>query len=71
MRINAVGSGYIDTPLFDQLDEEKKQALIGKRPTGRLGTTEEVDNLVLFLSAETSTFINGSYYAIDSGYIAI
>ncbi|MGK9124343.1 glucose 1-dehydrogenase [Olivibacter sp. SA151] len=71
IRVNAVGPGYIDTPLLDQLDEEKKQALIGKHPIGRLGTAEEVANLVLFLSAETSTFINGSYYAIDGGYTAI
>jgi len=71
IRVNAVGPGYIDTPLLDQLDEEKKQALIGKHPIGRLGKAEEVAHLVLFLSAETSTFINGSYYAIDGGYTAI
>ncbi|GAA4778697.1 SDR family NAD(P)-dependent oxidoreductase [Olivibacter ginsenosidimutans] len=71
IRVNAVGPGYIDTPLLDQLDAEKKQALVGKHPIGRLGKAEEVANLVLFLSADTSTFINGSYYTIDGGYTAI
>ncbi|MDH0807344.1 SDR family oxidoreductase [Acinetobacter ursingii] len=38
---------------------------------GRLGNAEEVAKLVLFLSSDEATFINGSYYNIDGGYTAI
>lgn len=71
IRCNAVGPGYIDTPLLNQLDEEHKSALIGKHPMGRLGKAEEVAELVLFLSSEKSSFMTGGYYLIDGGYTAV
>lgn len=71
IRVNAVGPGYIDTPLLSNLPEEAHQMLISKHPIGRLGTAEEVARLVLFLSLDSSTFINGGYYAIDGGYTAV
>ena len=37
---------------------------------GRLGTSSEVAELVLWLASEKSTFVTGSYYAVDGGYLA-
>lgn len=71
IRVNAIGPGYIDTPLLDQMDPEQKKTLVSKHPIGRLGTAEEVAHLVLFLSQDTTTFINGSYFNVDGGYTAI
>jgi len=71
IRVNAIGPGYIDTPLLDALPAEQKEALIAKHPIGRLGKAEEVARLALFLSTDDATFINGSYYNIDGGYTAV
>ncbi|ADY51716.1 short-chain dehydrogenase/reductase SDR [Pseudopedobacter saltans DSM 12145] len=71
IRCNAVGPGYIDTPLLSQLDESHKKDLIAKHPIGRLGKAEEVAELVLFLSSEKSSFMTGGYYLIDGGYTAV
>ncbi|AJW63533.1 2,5-dichloro-2,5-cyclohexadiene-1,4-diol dehydrogenase [Elizabethkingia miricola] len=71
IRCNAVGPGYIDTPLLDALDAEAKKALISKHPIGRLGKAEEVANLVVYLSSDKSSFITGGYYAIDGAYTAV
>ncbi|KMQ62172.1 short-chain dehydrogenase [Chryseobacterium sp. BLS98] len=71
IRCNAVGPGYIDTPLLQEMDEEKKELLVGKHPIGRLGTAQEVAELVLFLSSDKSSFITGGYYLIDGGYTAV
>ncbi|WP_339880755.1 glucose 1-dehydrogenase [uncultured Algoriphagus sp.] len=69
IRINAVGPGYIDTPLLsDSLDEDTIKSLAGLHPIGRLGTSEEVAELVLWLSSSKSSFVTGSYYTIDGGY---
>ncbi len=38
---------------------------------GRLGTAEEVADLVLFLSSDQSSFITGSYHLVDGGYTAV
>jgi len=71
IRVNAIGPGYIDTPLLNQIDPEQKKLLVDKHPIGRLGTAEEVAQLVLFLSQDTTTFINGSYFNVDGGYTAL
>lgn len=71
IRVNAVGPGYIDTPLLSVLDEESYKGVVDLHPVGRLGKAEEVANLILFLSSPDATFINGSYYTIDGGYTAI
>jgi len=71
IRCNAVGPGYIDTPLLNKLSDEHKKALIAKHPIGRLGRAEEVAELVLFLSSDKSSFMTGGYYLIDGGYTAV
>jgi len=71
IRVNAVGPGYISTPLLtDTLDEATIKALAGLHPIGRLGTADEVARLVLWLSSSESSFVTGSYYTIDGGYTA-
>lgn len=71
IRINAVGPGYIDTPLLEILDADTKKALIDKHPVGRLGKAEEVAQLVLFLSSDNAQNMNASYYTVDGGYTAL
>ncbi len=71
IRINAVGPGYIDTPLLNSLDADTKNSLVAKHPIGRLGDPKEVAKLVLFLSSDNASFINAGYYAIDGGYTAM
>lgn len=70
IRINSVGPGYIDTPLLKALDDDTRAALIGMHPVGRLGTSEEVAELTLFLLSERASFITGSYHLVDGGYTA-
>ena len=51
IRINAIGPGYIVTPLImNSLNDEQRNALIGLHPMGRLGKPEEVAELALWLS---------------------
>ena len=71
IRINSVGPGYIVTPLIiNSLTEEQRNGLIGLHPMGRLGKPEEIAELVLWLSSDKASFVTGSYYAADGGYLA-
>ncbi|PUZ28186.1 short-chain dehydrogenase [Chitinophaga parva] len=69
IRINAVGPGFIDTPLLSQMNAAQKQALVALHPIGRLGKPEEVAELVLWLSSDKASFVTGSYYPVDGGYL--
>ena len=70
IRINAVGPAYIDTPLLSVLPDEAREMLVGLHPIGRLGRSEEVAELVVWLSSDKASFVTGSYYPIDGGYLA-
>jgi NAD(P)-dependent dehydrogenase (short-subunit alcohol dehydrogenase family) len=71
IRINSVGPGYINTPLVkNSLDDATLKALVGLHPIGRLGESEEIAELVLWLASDKASFVTGSYYAADGGYLA-
>ncbi|MGM9510546.1 SDR family NAD(P)-dependent oxidoreductase [Larkinella sp. GY13] len=70
IRINSVGPAYIDTPLLGVLPQEVKTMLVDLHPIGRLGRSEEVAELVIWLSSDKASFVTGSYYPVDGGYLA-
>ncbi|KAF2081387.1 MULTISPECIES: SDR family NAD(P)-dependent oxidoreductase [Flavobacterium] len=72
IRCNAVGPGYIETALLkDNLNKEMMQAVAAKSAMNRLGTAEEVAELVVFLNSDKSSFTTGSYIIADGGYTAV
>jgi NAD(P)-dependent dehydrogenase (short-subunit alcohol dehydrogenase family) len=72
IRVNAVGPAFIRTPMIAGViaDPGAVQALTAAHPIGRLGQPEEVAELVLWLSSEKASFVTGSYYPADGGYLA-
>ena len=67
--VNAVLPALIDTELLRGRhdNEEKRKALTDRIPVGRLGTPEDVANLVLFLSSGQAGFICGQQVIVDGG----
>jgi len=71
IRINAVGPGFIDTPLLAKnLDAATLKYIAGMHPIQRLGRPEEVSALTCFLLSDRASFITGSYHLVDGGYVA-
>lgn len=71
IRINAVGPGYIRTPLVENtLGEEAMAALVSLHPIGRLGEAKEIAEMILWLSSSKSSFATGAYFNVDGGYLA-
>jgi len=70
IRINAIGPGYIQTPLLDVLDTETMKVITGLHPMNRLGRPEEVAELALWLNSDKASFVTGAYYNVDGGYLA-
>jgi NAD(P)-dependent dehydrogenase (short-subunit alcohol dehydrogenase family) len=71
IRVNSVGPAYIKTPMImNALDEATLTMIKGMHPIGRLGESEEIAELILWLGSDKSSFVTGSYYPIDGGYLA-
>ncbi len=71
IRVNAIGPGFIKTPLLeDNLDDEQMEQITALHPQGRLGKPDEIAELVLWLATEKSSFVNGAYLPADGGYLA-
>ncbi|MEO8069613.1 MAG: glucose 1-dehydrogenase [Flavobacteriales bacterium] len=71
IRVNAVGPGFIKTPLLDKnLNAEQLKGIAAMHPMQRLGTAQEVAELVLWLASDKASFVTGSYYNVDGGYLA-
>ncbi len=72
IRCNAIGPGYIETPLLSaNLDQKSKDAIAAKSPINRLGTSQEIADLVAFISSDKSSFTTGSYIIADGVYTTI
>jgi NAD(P)-dependent dehydrogenase (short-subunit alcohol dehydrogenase family) len=72
VRVNAVGPGFIHTPMIEALEEDEatNQMLISMHPIGRLGRPEEVAELIVWLASDKASFVTGAYYPVDGGYLA-
>jgi NAD(P)-dependent dehydrogenase (short-subunit alcohol dehydrogenase family) len=72
IRVNSVGPGFIRTPMVENsLEQDVKDTLAGMHPIGRLGRSEEVAALIVFLASDEASFISGSYHLVDGGYTAL
>ena len=79
IRCNCISPGRVHTPFVDGFikknypgkEAEMFENLSKTQPIGRMGTTQEIADLALFLCSNEAGFITGSDYAIDGGFIKL
>ena len=69
IRCNSIHPSTVDTPLVQVLfkDPARKAERLGEVPLGRLATSDDVANAVLFLASDEASFINGAALPVDGG----
>lgn len=65
--VNAIAPGFIDTEMTRVLSEDTQEGLKQLIPMGRMGQTQDVANLVLFLAGSQSDYITGQVISVDGG----
>jgi len=69
--VNAIAPGFIETDMTNSLPSEQKDALASQIPMGRLGTTDEVAQAVLFLAGDSGSYITGQTLHVNGGMYTV
>ena len=67
ININCISPGFIQTAMTDKIDDKFKEVIISKIPSARLGKPDDIANVVLFLSSDQSSYINGETTHVNGG----
>jgi 3-oxoacyl-[acyl-carrier protein] reductase len=66
---NAVAPGFIETDMTKVLSDQVKEKLLSMVPLNKLGQTEDVANMVLFLASDNANYITGQVFNVDGGMV--
>ena len=70
IRVNAVAPGYVDTPMLAERDDDERAAIASRHPVQRMAHPGEIADAVLYLLSDRSTFVTGTVFEVDGGYLA-
>lgn len=70
IRVNAVGPGYVETPLLQGATRDRMGEIATLHALGRIARPEEIAAAVAFLCSPLASFMTGTYYPVDGGYLA-
>ncbi len=65
--VNVVAPGMIETDMTEAIPEKAREALLGRIPIGRLGTSDEVASAVAFLASDEAAYITGQVLGVNGG----
>ena len=71
VRVNAIGPGFIETPLNEKVRAANPalvQAFVDHTPLGRAGTAEDIVGPAIFLASDMSAYVSGSIVMVDGAY---
>ena len=70
IRVNAVCPGYIKTPMTEPSMRLRGEAILAQTPLKRMGSPEEIAEMVVWLCSERASYVSGAAYNVDGGWMA-
>ena len=67
INVNAVAPGFIDTDMTKNMTDDAKKELNSMIPMGRVGSTKDIAQMVLFLASDNANYITGQVICVDGG----
>ena len=69
--VNCVAPGFIESPMTDELNEAQREAIMGKIPTGRLGSGADVAAACVYLASDEAAYMTGQTLHVNGGMAMI
>ena len=67
IRANAIGPGFIETPILSSIPDKVIKMMEEKVPMGRLGKPEEIAHTYAWLASDEASYINGAVIEVSGG----
>jgi 3-oxoacyl-[acyl-carrier protein] reductase len=67
VRVNCVNPGFIDTSMTADWPAEAKESVVARTPLGRIGTPEEVAEVVVWVASDRAAFVHGAHLDVNGG----
>ena len=69
--VNVIAPGFIATPMTDALNEQQREAILGKIPAGQMGTPEDIAGAAVYLSSDEARYMTGQTLHVNGGMAMI
>ena len=69
--VNCVAPGFIKSPMTDALNDQQREAIMGRIPAGRLGLGKDIGAAVVYLASEEASYITGQTLHVNGGMAMI
>ena len=69
--VNCVAPGFIATPMTDALNEQQRDAILGKIPAGAMGGPDDIASAVVYLSSDEANYVTGQTLHVNGGMAMI
>jgi len=69
--VNCVAPGFIASPMTDALNEQQREAILGRIPAGRLGTGDEIAAACVYLASEEAAYVTGQTLHVNGGMVML
>jgi len=69
--VNCIAPGFIASPMTDVLNDQQREAILGRIPAGRLGTGDEIAAAAVYLSSDEAAYVTGQTLHVNGGMAMI
>ena len=69
--VNVIAPGFIATPMTDALNDQQREAILGKIPAGQMGTPEDIAGAAVYLSSDEARYMTGQTLHVNGGMAMI
>jgi len=69
--VNCIAPGFIATAMTDALNDQQREAILGKIPAGAMGTPEDIASAAVYLASEEAAYMTGQTLHVNGGMAMI